>query len=136
MRKSKLFRQFHVKLAVHRVELRLWRQVSVLVNARVAGDMSRELLRVLNDTGNRGINFPGHFVQEVGNLDRKSGRVHSIIIIFIECLFTYRLDKPTVTTKFEPAEVATPRCGQHNTVGGLCHFVEWQCVARSNLCLC
>lgn len=40
-------------------------------------------------------------------------------------VFTYRLDKPTVTTEFEPAEVATPRRGQHDTVGGLGHFVEW-----------
>lgn len=47
------------------------------------------------------------------------------MIIFTWNLPTYRLDKPTVTTKFEPAEVTAPRRGQHNTIGSLGHFVEW-----------
>lgn len=67
-----LFGQLHIELAVHGEELGLWRQVSVLVRARVADDMPWELIRVLNDTGDRCVNFPSHFVQEVGHLDEKS----------------------------------------------------------------
>ena len=67
-----LLGQLHIKLAVHRSELGLWCQVSVLVKARVAGDMPWELLRTLNNTRDRCVNFVSHFVQEVGHLARKS----------------------------------------------------------------
>jgi hypothetical protein len=54
-------------------------------------------------------------------------------MIVVKFVATYRLDEPTVTAEFEPAEVATPGSGQHDTVWGLSHFVEWQCIAGSDL---
>lgn len=132
----KLLGQLHIKLAIHRPELGLRCQVSVLFKARVAGNMPWQLLRVLDDARNRRVDFLGHFVQEVGNLNKKSVSMLKITTRVFWKEGTYRLDKPTSTTKFEPAEVATPRRGQHDTVGGLSHFVEWQCVAGCNLNSC
>lgn len=79
-------RQLHIKLATHRVELRLGSHVRILVQASVAGNLSGQFLGVLHDTRNLSVDLPSHFVQEV----------------------RHRLDEPPVTSEFEPAKVATP----------------------------
>jgi hypothetical protein len=55
---------------------------------------------MLNNAGDGGVDFLSHFVQEVGHLDR---RQHKVLLGFRGKAATYRLDEPTVTTKFEPA---------------------------------
>lgn len=65
----RLLGQLHIELAVDRAELGLWRQVKVLIKARVARNMPRQLLRMLNNAGDGRVNLLGHFVQEIDYLN-------------------------------------------------------------------
>lgn len=83
---NQLLRQLHIESAVHRVKDRLGCEVGVLVQTSVVGDPSGQFLRVLHNSRNLGVDLPSHLVQEV----------------------RHRFDEPSVSSKFEPAEVAAP----------------------------
>lgn len=56
--------QWQGKFALHGVELRLGCKVRVFAGVVMVGNISRKSLGVFNNTGDRGVDFSGHFVQE------------------------------------------------------------------------
>lgn len=67
--------QWYSKLASHRVELRLRRQVGVFVGVVVVGNIPREPVGMFDNTGNGSVNLPGHFIQKGCHLKEVSNCV-------------------------------------------------------------
>lgn len=53
--------------------------------------------------------------------------------LFVIQLRTYRLDKPSRPSKFEPAQMAAPGRSQHDSIGCLGHFLVGKSLLAGNL---